>query len=317
MTLRLPDHWMWDSWFVDDGADHHVFFLRASRALVDPHRRHLRAAVGHAVSGDLRTWTLLPDALVHSDSPAWDDLAIWTGSVVRGRDGQWHLFYTGISRAHGAKLQRVGRAVSDDLLTWHRAHDGPVSVADPEWYETRQADGSGIDTWRDPWVFADPAGDGWHMLVTARGNDGDPAGRGVIGHARSADLVEWTAGPPLSRPAGFVDLEVPQVAEVDGHLVLVFSCLPGDVARRHDARPLGSVWVVDAPSVVGPFDVDRAIPFAHPDLYAGRVVADGDGGCSLLGFHNGEDRDDREFGGELSDPIAVGYRPDAGLLVRP
>ena len=24
------------------------------------------------------------------------------------------------------------------------------------------------DTWRDPWVFPDPAGDGWHMLITAR-----------------------------------------------------------------------------------------------------------------------------------------------------
>ena len=108
MTLRLADHWLWDTWFVADGSDHHAFFLRASRALVDPHRRHLRAAVGHAVSRDLRAWRLLPDALVHADAPAWDDLAIWTGSIVRGPDERWHLFYTGICRDHGSHVQRVG-----------------------------------------------------------------------------------------------------------------------------------------------------------------------------------------------------------------
>ena len=202
------------------------------------------------------------------------------------------------------------------MITWRRAGEQPVTVADPQWYETRHADGSGIDTWRDPWVFADPSGDGWHMLVTARSKEGEPAERGVIGHARSADLVEWTVGPPLSRPAGFVHLEVPQVAQIDGHHVLVFSCLPGDVTRRSASRPPGSVWIVDAPSAVGPFDVHEAIPFAHPTLYAGRLVSDGNGTWSLLGFHGGEDSDDGEFAGELSDPIVVRYRPDAGLVAR-
>ena len=143
MTLRLADAWLWDSWFVVDGDEHHVFFLRASRALLDPRRRHDRATVGHAVSRDLRNWTLLADAFVPADEPAWDDLAIWTGSVVRDPDGQWHLFYTGISHADGGSVQRIGRAVSDDLVTWHRAGSDPVAVADPQWYETRTADGGG------------------------------------------------------------------------------------------------------------------------------------------------------------------------------
>ena len=33
----------WDFWFADTGDAYHVFFLRASRALQDPHRRHRRA----------------------------------------------------------------------------------------------------------------------------------------------------------------------------------------------------------------------------------------------------------------------------------
>jgi len=41
--LRLPDSWVWDFWFADTGEAYHVFFLRASRALKDPHRRHRRA----------------------------------------------------------------------------------------------------------------------------------------------------------------------------------------------------------------------------------------------------------------------------------
>ena len=97
--LRLPDHWVWDGWLAVDGNGYHLFFLRASRALLDPHRRHLRAAVGHAVSTDLRTWTLVPDALVHADPPAWDEQAIWTGSVVHGPDGTWYMFYTGVERS--------------------------------------------------------------------------------------------------------------------------------------------------------------------------------------------------------------------------
>jgi len=64
MALSLPDHWLWDHWIADDGERYHLFFLRASRALHNPQRRHWRASLGHAVSEDARTWELLPDALV-------------------------------------------------------------------------------------------------------------------------------------------------------------------------------------------------------------------------------------------------------------
>ncbi|MER2138301.1 MAG: glycosyl hydrolase family 32, partial [Arthrobacter sp.] len=92
MVFRLSDHWAWDSWLADDGEQYHLFFLRASRALQDPQRRHYRASIGHAVSPDLEDWQLLPDALVAADAPAWDDLATWTGCTVQGKDGRWHLF---------------------------------------------------------------------------------------------------------------------------------------------------------------------------------------------------------------------------------
>ena len=311
--LRLADHWVWDSWYVHDGSQYHAFFLRASRALLDPHRRHRRASIGHAVSPDLREWTVWPDALVHSDGPAWDDLATWTGSVVRGPD-RWHLFYTGLAHAEDGRVQRIGQAVSSDLVTWETSNDGVVE-ADPRWYETLADAGAEDVAWRDPWVLPDPAGDGWHMLITARVPDGDPRQRGVIGHARSPDLLSWSVEPPLSRPAGFRCLEVPQVAVVDGQPLLLFSCLPHDIVpeRRAGSRP-GAVWAATGATVLGPFELDAARPFPDPTLYAGRLIADVAGGWSLMGFR---DVDDGWFRGELTDPVSVRYDAHLGLHEAP
>ena len=131
--LRLPDHWVWDSWLADDGERYHLFFLRASRALLDPDRRHRRASLGHAVSTDLRHWTLRADALVAADAPAPDDRAIWTGCVVRPPGCPWHMFYTGLSEVDGVFVQTTCLATSDDLDVWTRHPANPVLRADPRW----------------------------------------------------------------------------------------------------------------------------------------------------------------------------------------
>ena len=313
--LKLADHWVWDSWYaVDDAGRHHAFFLRASRALLDPDRRHQRASIGHAVSEDLRDWTLLPDALVPDDAPAWDDQATWTGSVVRGDDGRWRLFYAGVSRAEGGKVQRIGSATSDDLLTWDRT-DGPLCEADPRHYEKYGGDSDWFDeAWRDPWVFRDPSGDGWHMLVTARvDGDAPTRERGVVGHCRSADLEHWEVLPPLSRPSplGFGQIEVTQLHEVDGQLLLLFCC--GDREAADGRRALGETgdnYVLPVTDPLAGFDIATARPFEHKSLYAARLH-DVDGVPHLIGFRNIEDG---AFVGEQADPIPV--RWDGERLVR-
>jgi beta-fructofuranosidase len=310
--LRLPDHWVWDSWGTHDGTHHHLFFLRASRALHDPDRRHLRASVGHARSTDLRTWELMPDALVTADSPAWDDQATWTGSVVRAPDGSWRMFYTGVSRAERGLVQRIGVARSDDLVTWQRTGDRPLLEADPRWYERLDLSVWIDEAWRDPYVFADPGGDGWHMLLTARAPDGDPAGRGVVGHAVSPDLERWEVRPPLTTPAGFGQLEVPQAVVVDGLPVLLFSCWPDRMAPERSAQaPPGGVWVVPGDSLVGPWDIAAATAFEHPSLYAARLVEERPGAWSLLGFR---DTENGVFVGEIGDPLPVVRLGDTLLL---
>ena len=81
MPLRLPDKWVWDFWLARERDRHHVFFLQAPRSLGDAELRHRNASVGHAVSSDLRSWTVLPDAIRPGPAGAWDDVATWTGSV--------------------------------------------------------------------------------------------------------------------------------------------------------------------------------------------------------------------------------------------
>jgi beta-fructofuranosidase len=306
--LRLEDHWVWDSWHAeDDDGLRHVFFLRASRALLDPDRRHHRASIGHAVSTDLRSWRLVADALVPADAPGWDDLATWTGSVVRGPDGRWYLYYTGVSRGEDGLVQRIGLATSDDLIVWRRHGSRPLVEADPRWYETLDLTAWYEQAWRDPWVFADPGGDGWHMLVTARSRTGPASERGVIGHARSSDLVTWSVGPPVSEPAGFGHLEVPQVAVVDGQPLLLFCTNAPGVNRDRENRN----WIVPGATTTGPWDVTAATAFVHPNLYAPRLVTDVDGRPALIGFL---DRVEGSFVGELTDPIAVTYDPMRGLI---
>ena len=307
----LPDVWTWDAWFVDDGHQFHAFYLKASRALGDPHRRHDRATVGHAVSDDLRTWTEVADALVPSDGPGFDDLAIWTGSVVHGPDGVWRMFYTGRTRDEPGMRQRVGVALSDDLVSWRADPDQSPVVADGAYYELFGDSAWDNETWRDPWVFPDPGGRGWHMLVTARARQGDLRQRGVIGHATSSDLRTWRVQPPLSEPEnGFGQLEVLQVVQVEGRGVLLFSCLDGELAdERRATDPGGGIWSLPVDDLTGPFDVGRATRLTDSSLYAGRLVQDRSGTWNLLAFANHDESGD--FVGGLCDPIPVAWSGDA------
>jgi hypothetical protein len=314
MTFQLKDSWVWDFWFADDGERYHLFFLYASKALHDPDDRHYRASVGHAVSSDLSSWTRIEDALVRGHAGDFDDLATWTGSVVRDRDGLWHMFYTGSRLApDGKNVQRVGRAASRDLITWHKSDGNPVLEADARWYEKLDDHEWHDEAFRDPWVFEDPDGDGWHMLVTARARSGDPFARGVVGHAHSADLAEWELRPPLTEPteAGFGQLEVLQVEVVDGRPVLIFSCLAdhASAARRATVAGGGGIWAAAADSVLGPFDIEHAYQLTDARHYVGRLLRDRESGAwYLFAFHH--DGEDGEFVGGITEPMGIAWRGD-------
>jgi len=304
VVFRLDDDWVWDSWFADDGQEFHLFYLHAPRSLQDQVLRHLNATVGHAVSSDLCEWRVLPNALEPGPAGAWDDLATWTGSILRQGD-TWYMLYTGVSKAERGLIQRLGLATSTDLSAWTRHAGNPISVADPRWYEQLDLSAWHDQAWRDPWVLADPDEDGFHALVCGRVPSGAPDdARGVIGHAWSPDLLRWEPRPPLSLPGEFGHMEVPQVELVDGTPVLLFSTARVHTGAARKARlpdePTGT-FVALGESLLGPWDITGARVMPVKDLYSGRLIRDRAGEWQVIGFLHGSER--YEFKGELIDPV--------------
>jgi sucrose-6-phosphate hydrolase SacC (GH32 family) len=302
--FALPDSWVWDFWFADDGELYHLFFLHAPKALKDPGARHYSASIGHAVSTDLTNWTRVPDALNRGDAPAFDELATWTGSVTRHPDGTWFLFYTGARLVDGQNQQTIGYATSPDLYSWTK--QGQVAEADDCWYEKLADKGWHDEAFRDPWVVPDPDGHGWHLLVTARGRTGPTDDRGVVGHCWSADLRTWEVRPPLSEVGqGFGQLEVMHTVVVEGQPFLVFSCLGTDASTARQAKGTsGGTWAAKAESVLGPYDVAGAKLLAGARFYVGRLVQLRDSGqWRFMAFNN--ELPDGSFGGTITDPRPV------------
>jgi beta-fructofuranosidase len=321
MVLALDTEWLWDSWYVHDGARWHGFFLKADKALGDPDLRHTHVTHGHAVSDDLTHWTHLGTCFGPAQGPAWDDFTTWTGSVVRGDDALWHLFYTGTRRDEAGLVQRIGHATSRDLHRWDRVGDGfclDLTGQNADAYETEHQPGHWHDrAMRDPWVMRDPDGDGWLMYFTARvpGVAEANAG-GAIGFATSPDLNTWELHPPVFA-GGYGQLEVPQVFFARGRWYCLF-CTEGrhlsaaEVAAIPGGPATGSHYLTaDNPRgpwtiAPGPF-LDAADP-AH--RYAARILATGDG-LKLLGF--ARRAQDGGFGGWITEPVAVRVDADGRL----
>ncbi len=299
--LALADHWVWDSWYFDDGEYFHCFFLRASKSLLDPQRRHFRAATGHARSKDLINWELLPDALCADDAPAWDSTSTWTGSVIQDpTTNLFHLFYTGTNRLLGGVQQQVGHATSTDLVRWHRAANNPIVSADPLHFEVL-ADNND-EPFRDPWVFFDSRDQLWKMLLTANLKQLDNPYRATIALSTSKDLNSWSAPLPLLRDSGFGQIEVTQVEQIDGNWVLIF-CVAKEFIQNRDEKFQSGTYSAPADSPIGPFHLDQAELIGPAGLYAGRIIKDRQGKWNLMGFIH--DDFDKPFTGRIQDPLVV------------
>jgi len=316
MALKLPGQWVWDSWFVRDGADFHVFYLQASRGLLDPERRHRNVSVGHAVSKDLINWTVLPDALTPSepgkDSRVFDSWTTWTGSVVKA-GSHWHMFYTGTSREDNGAVQSIGHAISHDLLTWTKTSNHAVLEASEGFYSVLEDSIWTDEAFRDPWVFKLPHDpNNWHMLVTARGRGGEYGQSGVAGHAISQDLESWELQKPLNEVnQGFGEVEVLQFEVVDGVPIILFCCGPQWLDGDRKVDEPGGVYSLVVDANLKDVDFKRAVWFNQPDFYASRLIQDSNGVWNLIGFWN---KVDGKFVGELSDPIPVTADPNLGLV---
>ena len=85
--------------------------------------------IAHAISDNALNWRRVDNALFIGDPGSWDDLMLWTMHVTPdpNRDGQWRMFYTGLSRRDKGLKQRIGLATSSDLYHWTKS---PVDWTD-------------------------------------------------------------------------------------------------------------------------------------------------------------------------------------------
>jgi beta-fructofuranosidase len=262
---------------------------------------------------------VLPDALGPGPSGSWDDLATWTGSVIC-HDGRWYMLYTGISRAERGLIQRIGLALSDDLVTWRKHPGNPVLEADGRWYELLDLEKWRDQSWRDPWLFRDPGDGAFHVLITARAAAGASDGRGVIGHARSGDLVRWEVLPPITVPGDFAQVEVPQLVQLGDRWHILFSALAEDHSAQRRSRlgpgQCGTFTYSSSGTPAGPYQASTA-PVAASDgplgtLYAGKLVEATSGEWRFLAFCISKDG---AFVGELTDPLPVGQDRNGSIHI--
>ena len=170
---------------------------------------------GHLSSEDLITWKHEPIALAPSIEADRD--GCWSGSAVTGDDGLLYVFYTGYRRLtdHDHENGDMRRhhevqclATSEDGIRFEKRGvvvDNPAKLAN----------------FRDPKVFR--KGDSWYMVLGQESEDH----RGQIRLFESADLLTWTDDGVIyecPEPGVFM-LECPDLFEIDGKWVLVFSAM--------------------------------------------------------------------------------------------
>jgi beta-fructofuranosidase len=323
-VVFIPEqHYLWDFWLVsprewgDARGYYHLYYLQAPRTLSDPDARHNVATVGHAVSHDLRRWEHRGTALEADRPGSWDDAAIWTGSVIV-QDGFACMFYTAKCHAEKGLVQRIGLAISHDLVNWERCPDNPILEVDTCWYEPQSAERREIQTWRDPHVVYSSEERVYYMFLSARVNTGSYDGRGVIGQARSTNLFSWEVLPPVSEPGDFTEMEVPQVVPLNGRYYLLFCASRHAAARLSPAQ--GEGWYgthyLVASKLTGPYRSLTDEPLladATGAYYAGKLVRNSVGELTFMAWRQWDENGN--FCGGLSNPAAVRVLSDGRLQV--
>ena len=227
--------------FIKKDGVYHLFYIRHNDFL-PPFATELD--FGHAISTDLYHWSQLPPVM-GVDPYGWDNAHMWAPHIVFSGGLYW-MFYTGVTETLGqfADTQRIGVAVSRDLMTWSRILSQPVwqlSSAPWAWWRPMNANMA----CRDPFVMEDPSAPGQYLLYYTASPASDTAAT-LIGVARSpqGDLGAWVDAKPLwvtHRSFSFNTItESPHLFPHAGHWFMVISANAGQPLSFYvGSDPLG------------------------------------------------------------------------------
>jgi len=232
-TYYPEGKFLWDLWFIKDRNFYHAFYLQ-SEPTQDPEERHNNnVSIGHAISDDFGSspaslhWTELPTALEPGRKGEWDDFSLWTGSVIK-KGGRYYMFFTGRNHQRGQMwVQKIGLAVSDNLVNWKKHPGNPILTANSKYYQIESSKNKlgKIGAFRDPYVFRDPVSGKYCMTISAREKNRKREYNGCIGAALSDDLINWEVKPPILSPGRYDEMETSQVIYHKGKYYLFFSVL--------------------------------------------------------------------------------------------
>ncbi len=164
---------------------------------------------GHATTRDFTRWETLEPCLFISDGQ-WDGGHVFAPYVIE-KDGRYFMFYTGCLPDN---TQRIGLAVSQDLLHWHKYENNPVIR--PENYGWAFCPTIGGASCRDPHVCK--FGDDYSLYYTAVTNQG----KACVARVSSKDLLHWTDEGPAYTYPNLTHCESSNVQEMDGKYLLFF-----------------------------------------------------------------------------------------------
>jgi beta-fructofuranosidase len=164
---------------------------------------------------------------------------IYTGSVLRERDGSVAAFYTAFNPDYVAD----GRAVQSVMVA---KGDSPLSlITDPAFRMTADRETYEPFDWRDPYVFYyEPEGCYW-MLLAARLKGAGAHRGGCIALCKSKDLAHWTYEKPFYAPNMYITMECPELFRMGDWWYLAFSTFSDRfVTHYRKAKSLGGPWII-------------------------------------------------------------------------
>jgi hypothetical protein len=183
-----PQRQVWDFCLIRSSDVYHIFYHSIHENT--PGAVH-GDTIWHATSTDLFHWTS-PEVAITVGPGWWEAEAIWAPDVIWDPERKsWVMLYTGVD---SLKVQRTCVAHSTNLTNWFKNPHNPVFEPDSlTYYWSPTVEWS---SFRDPFIFFE--GGLWHMLSTANLRENGYPGfkRGIIHHATSTALVDWSdAGP--------------------------------------------------------------------------------------------------------------------------
>jgi hypothetical protein len=268
--LVHPGQQVWDFCLVHHDGQYHVFYHTIPPEIQQPSAAD---TIWHAVSADLRRWTLNGPAIT-SGPDWWDEVAIWAPDVVFDQQsGRWAMLYTGVGQG---MVQRACLAWSADLVNWEKSTANPVFEPDSVTYYWSPS--MNWSSFRDPFLYHD--GQSWNMLSTAhlRLTEGPANRRAIVHRSVSDDLENWQDAGVFFAHDGAVgqtrDFESVQYLIRDGWHHLFFTEQDPTIEHHPTSHLMAtdpSGWTMANRSIVDAGWAPEIEPFATPtgaDIFA-------------------------------------------------